>query len=78
MPKYSPLKPKADQVLGALTSWKNSWLRIKSKDLKNPTESKILEKGRLVESGLVDLWMKEMGDLAKQENKMRIRKVNLF
>ena len=78
MPKYSPLKPKADQVLGAVTSWKNSWLRIKSKDLKNPTESKILEKGRLVESGLVDLWMKEMGDLAKQENKMRIRKVNLF
>ena len=77
MPKYSPLKPKADQVLGAVTSWKNSWLRIKSKDLKNPTESKILEKGRLVESGLVDLWMKEMGDLAKQENKKRIRKVNL-
>ena len=44
---------------------------------KTPTESKILEKGRLVESGLVDLWMKEMGDLAKQENKKRIRKVNL-
>ena len=42
-----------------------------------PTESKILEKGRLVESGLVDLWMKEMGDLAKQENKKRIRKVTL-
>ena len=33
--------------------------------------------GRLVESGLVDLWMKEMGDLAKQENKNRIRKVKL-
>ena len=31
----------------------------------------------MVESGLVDLWMKEMGDLAKQENKKRIRKVNL-
>ena len=77
MPKYSPLKPKADQVLGAVTSWKNSWLRIKTKGIKKtPTESKILEKGRLVESGLVDLWMKEMGDLAKQENKKRIRKVN--
>ena len=78
MPKYSPLKPKADQVLGAVTSWKNSWLRIKTNGIKKtPTESKILEKGRLVESGLVDLWMKEMGDLAKQENKKRIRKVNL-
>ena len=31
----------------------------------------------MVESGLVDVWMKEMGDLAKQENKKRIRKVNL-
>ena len=55
-------------------------LLIKNQDQwhkKNPTESKILEKGRLVESGLVDLWMKEMGDLAKLENKKRIRKVNL-
>ena len=56
-------------------------LLIKNQDQwhkKTPTESKILEKGRLVESGLVDLWMKEMGDLAKQENKKRIRKVNPF
>ena len=52
-------------------------LLIKNQDQwHKKTESKILEKGRLVESGLVDLWMKEMGDLAKQENKKRTRKVN--
>ena len=33
MPKYSPLKPKADQVLGSATSWKNSWIRNKTKDI---------------------------------------------
>ena len=34
--------------------------------------------GRLVESGLVDLWMKEMGEKAKQENKKRIRQGETF
>ena len=39
---------------------------------------KIAHIGRLVESGLVDLWMKEMGELAKQENKKRIRQGATF
>ena len=41
MPKYSPLKPKADQVLGPATSWKNSCIRIKTIGIKSKLQQNL-------------------------------------
>ena len=70
LPKHSSLKPKADQVLGETRTELSPTHNTHHLPTHPLTKSHL---GRLVESGLVDLWMKEMGEKAKQENKKRIR-----